>query len=229
MYIIVAGGGKVGYHLTKALLAQGHEVVLVEMNRARAQRIADEFGSVVIPQRADEGKWLIEAGVERADVVIAATGDDEPNLIICQLAGLLARRRGARPPRTIARVNHPKNEGILRTLGVDATVSTTSVILAMIEEELSPHPAVHLLTLRRAGIELMEFKVPQESPAVGQSVASLSLPNGVSLPLVMRGQATHRPDETFVLQAEDLVIAVLPIEHEPVVRERLMGAEEPGP
>src|SRR5919109_1241368 len=95
MYIIIAGGGKVGYHLTKALLAEGHEVVLIENDAAKAERIAEELGNVTIPQAADEGRWLIEAGVERADVVVAATGDDEDNLIICQLAELLARRQAA--------------------------------------------------------------------------------------------------------------------------------------
>ena len=223
MYIIVAGGGKVGYHLTKALLDQGHEVVLLEMNRQRAQRIADEFGSVVLPQRADEGRWLIEAGVERADVVIAATGDDEPNLIICQLAEMLARRRGHKV-RTIARVNHPKNEAMLKRLGVDVTVSTTSVILAMVEEELSAHPAVHLMTLRQAGIELMEFILPGDSPASGKQLADLELPNGVALPLIQRGTETIRPDSTTALRAEDTVIVLLPIDQEPNVRALLMGS-----
>ena len=223
MYIIVAGGGKVGYHLTKALLAQGHEVVLIEMNRAHAQRIADELGSVVIPQQADEGRWLLEAGVERADVIIATTGDDEDNLIICQLAQLIARRSGGRRPRTIARVNHPKNEAIFKRLGIDATVSTTSFILSMIEEELSPHPSVHLMTLRQAGIELMEFIIPATSPAVNQSVTALGLPAGVALPLVVRGGQTLQPDGKTVLRAEDTVIALLPIDQEAVVRERLMG------
>ncbi len=222
MYIIVAGGGKVGYHLTKALLAHGHEVVLLEMNRQRALRIADEFGSVVIPQRADEGRWLIEAGVERADVVIAATGDDEPNLIVCQLAEMLAKRKG-HTVRTIARVNHPKNEATLKRLGVDATVSTTSVILAMIEEELSAHPAVHLMTLRQAGIELMEFIIDPNSPAAGKTVGALRLPAGVTLPLIMRGQAAILPEDATALQAEDAIIALLPIEREPEVRDLLMG------
>lgn len=223
MYIIVAGGGKVGYHLTKTLLAEGHEVVLIEMNRAHAQRIAEELGSVVIPQRADEGRWLIEAGVERADVVIAATGDDEPNLIICQLAELFARRAGGSKPRTIARVNHPKNEAVLQRLGVDATVSTTSVILALIEEELSAHPTVHLMQLRRAGIELMEFIIPAASPAIGRRIDALGLPPSVSLPLVARGGETIQPSDDTPLAAEDTVIALLPIDQEATVRECLMG------
>lgn len=223
MYIIVAGGGAVGYNLTKLLLAQGHEVVLIEMDSSRAQRISDELGSVVIPQRADEGRWLIEAGVERADVVIAATGDDEDNLIICQLAELLAVRGQVKKPRTIARVNHPGNEQFMRLLGVDATVNPTSMMLAMIEEELSTHPSVHLMTLRQAGIELMEFIIPSSSPAVGQKLIDLRLPSGVAIPLLLRQTEAIRPQDETVFVAEDTVIALLPIDHEPLVRERLMG------
>lgn len=224
MYIIVAGGGAVGYNLTKVLLGQGHEVVLIEMDRARALRISDELGSVVIPQRADEGRWMLEAGVERADVVIGATGDDEDNLIICQLAELLALRSQVKKPRTIARVNHPRNEPVMRRLGVDATVSPTSMMLALIEEELSAHPAVHLMTLRQAGIELMEFIIPGTSPAVDSSIADLQLPQGTAVPLIVRGRETIRPMDSTALAAEDSVYVLLPIDHEPVVRERLMGA-----
>jgi trk system potassium uptake protein TrkA len=224
MYIIVAGGGAVGYNLTKVLLAQGHEVVLIEMDRARAQGISDELGSVVIPQRADEGRWMLEAGVERADVVISATGDDEDNLIICQLAELLALRAKVKKPRTIARVNHPRNEQVMRRLGVDATVSPTSMMLTLIEEELDAHPAVHLMTLRQAGIELMEFIIPGTSPAVGKTITQLQLPPGTTVSLIVRWQETIRPDDATVLAAEDSVIVLLPIDHEPVVRERFMGS-----
>ena len=226
MYIIVAGAGKVGYHLSKELIAQGHEVVLIEQDRERAQEVADELGSVVIPRAADEGRWLIDAGVERADVVVACTGDDEDNLIICQEAELLARRKGGRKPRTIARVNHPKNEAVLKRLGVDAPVNTTSVMRPLIEQELSAHPTVHLMTLRRAGIELMEFIISPDCPCTGKTIADLRLPHGVSLPLIVRGDDTIVPDPSTLLQAEDTIIALLPIEHEPIVRARLMGDAE---
>ena len=223
MYVVVAGAGKVGYHLTKELLAQGHEVVLIEKDQARAGEVSEELGSVVIPHPADEGRWLIEAGVERADVVVAATGDDEDNLIICQLSVLLARRKGTKRPRTIARVNHPKNETVLQRLGVDATVNTTSVMLPMIEEELSAHPTVHLMTLRRAGLELMEFIISGECPGAGRNIAGLGLPEGVSLPLIVRNGETITPTPETVLEAEDTIIALLPITQEAAVRARLMG------
>jgi trk system potassium uptake protein TrkA len=226
MYIVVAGAGKVGYHLSKELIAQGHEVVLIEQDRERAQEVAEELGSVVIPRAADEGRWLIEAGVERADVVVATTGDDEDNLIICQLAELLAQRKGARKPRTIARVNHPKNEAVLKRLGVDATVNTTSVMLPLIEQELSSHPTVHLMMLRRAGIELMEFIISAACPCVGRTVESLSLPHGVSFPLIVRGEETFSPAPDTVLEPEDTIIALLPIEQEEAVRARLTGEAE---
>lgn len=221
MYIVVAGAGKVGYQLTKELLGQGHEVVLIEKDRERALEVSDELGSVVIPQAADEGRWLMEAGVERADVVVATTGDDEDNLIICQLAALLARRKGTRRPRTIARVNHPKNESVLQRLGVDATVNFTSVMLPLIEEELSSHPTVHLMTLRKAGIELMEFIISDQCPSAGKTIESLQLPPDVTLSLIVRGEDTFTPGPQTVLEAEDTIIAVLPIKREPLVRARL--------
>jgi trk system potassium uptake protein TrkA len=226
MYIIVAGGGKVGYHLTRALLAQGHEVVLIEQDPVQADQLAEDLGSVVIPQAADEGRWLIEAGVERADVVVATTGDDEDNLIICQLAELLSRRKGRPKPRTIARVNHPKNESVLKRLGVDVTINITSLMLPLIEEEISAHPTVHLMTLRQAGIELMEFIIPGGSPAAGKPLAQLGLPQGVRFPLVVRGDETLQPDATTALEPEDMVIALLPIDHEAAVRDKLMGPAE---
>ncbi|MER3406420.1 MAG: portal protein, partial [Chloroflexota bacterium] len=117
MFIIVAGGGTVGYYLTRELLAEGHEVVLLEKDPKVAARIAEELGPIVLARDACEGRWLAEAGVVRADAVIAVTGDDEDNLIICQMAKFTS----STPVRTIARVKNPKNEWVLRQLGVDAT------------------------------------------------------------------------------------------------------------
>jgi trk system potassium uptake protein TrkA len=114
----------------------------------------------------------------------------------------------------------------MRRLGVDATVSPTTMMLALIEEELSAHPAVHLMTLRQAGIELMEFIIPGTSPAVGKSLSDLQFPAGTTLPLVVRGTETIRPTDATVFAAEDSVIALLPIVSEPEVREILMGSVE---
>lgn len=227
MFIVVAGGGKVGYSLAKALLDQGHEVVLLEKDRTRAEKITEELGSsVLIPQAADEGRWLLEAGVERADVVAAVTGDDEDNLIICQMAELVARRAGGRRPRTIARVNNPKNEEALLRLGVDATVSATQVIMSLIEQELPEHHIAHLMTLREAGIEFVEFVVPADGPCVRRAIGELALPPGTNLPLLVRRGTTLQPTPDTVIEPDDTIIALMPIEHEAAVRDLLVGQEE---
>src|SRR5881397_1906271 len=114
MFVLVVGGGKVGYYLAKELVESGHEVVLMEKDHARADQIADEIGSIVIAHDGCEGKYLAEAGANRADIVAAVTGDDEDNLVICQMA-----KHHFDVPRTIARVNNPKNEALFKHLGVD--------------------------------------------------------------------------------------------------------------
>ena len=117
MFVLVVGGGKVGYYLTKELIESSHEVVLMEKDRARAAQIVDELGSIVVPHDGCEGKYLGEAGSNRADIVAAVTGDDEDNLVICQMA-----KHHFDVPRTIARVNNPKNEQLFRHLGVDVNL-----------------------------------------------------------------------------------------------------------
>ena len=141
---IVVGGGKVGYYLTKELIASGHEVALMEKDRRRAEPIKDEIGSVVIAQDGCEGKYLHEAGANRADIVAAVTGDDEDNLVICQMA-----KHHFDVPRTIARVNNPKNERLFRHLGVDEIISPTRMILGSIEQDIPVHELLHLAALGR--------------------------------------------------------------------------------
>src|SRR5512143_2560301 len=109
MYIVVAGGGKVGFYLAKALVNEGHEVLVIERDRRKCEVIAEDLGSVVMRGDAAEAATLGEAGVNRADVVVAVTGDDEDNLVICQMA-----KRKFQVPRTIARINNPKNERIFK-------------------------------------------------------------------------------------------------------------------
>ena len=142
MYVVVIGGGNVGYYLTKELLAAGHEVVMIEKDPARARTIADELGSIVIPNDGCEGRYQAEAGMARADVVAAVTGDDEDNLVACQVAKMKFN-----VPRAIARVNNPSNEALFRRLAIDDTVSPTRSILALIEHEIPIHDLLHLAEL----------------------------------------------------------------------------------
>src|ERR1051325_10859575 len=139
MFVLVIGGGKVGYYLTKELIDSGHEVLLMEKDRNRASEIADEIGSIVHAPAGFEGTDLAQAGANRADIVAAVTGDDEDNLVICQMA-----KHHFDVPRTIARVNNPKNEELFKHLGVDELISPTRMILGSIEQDIPVHELLHL-------------------------------------------------------------------------------------
>ncbi len=221
MFVIVVGGGKVGYYLAKELIESGHEVVLLEKDRARADQIADEIGSIVIPHDGCEGKYLAEAGANRADIVAAVTGDDEDNLVICQMA-----KHHFDVPRTIARVNNPKNEHLFKHLGVDELISPTRMILGAIEQDIPVHELLHLAALGGGELELIEAHLQAGSPAVGRTTRDLQIPEGCSLFAVIRnGVATAlRPD--MVLQEGDKVIAIGRTDCELVLHEQLIGDGE---
>ena len=219
MYIIVVGGGRVGYYLTKALLDEGHEVLVVEKNATICENINEEMGSVCIRGDGCEAATLTEVGTDRADMLIAVTGDDEDNLVACQVA-----KYKFNVPRTIARIRNPQNETIFKKLGIDVTVSSTNVILEHIEEEVPTHSLTHLLEIRDKGLEVVEVKVPAESTTVGKPVKELRLPLGSVLCLVIRkARKPTVPAANTILQAEDQVIAVTPPESEEALRTALRG------
>src|SRR5512136_2459721 len=139
MYIIIVGGGRLGYHLLKALLKEGHEVLVIEKDPRICKTITDELGSVCYRGDGCEAATLAEVGTGRADMMVAVTGDDEDNLVACQVA-----KYKYNVPRTIARIRNPKNEALFKKLGVDVTVSTTDIILEAIEREVPTHPLTHL-------------------------------------------------------------------------------------
>src|SRR5512147_1546733 len=203
MFVLVVGGGKVGYYLTKELIESGHEVVLMEKDRARAAQIVDELGSIVVAQDGCEGKYLGEAGSNRADIVAAVTGDDEDNLVICQMA-----RHHFDVRKTIARVNNPKNEELFRHLGVDEIISPTRMILASIEQDIPVHELLHLAALGEGELEIIEAHLQSGSPAVGKTSQELVIPDGCSLFAVIRNGIASplRPD--MALAEGDKVIAI---------------------
>src|SRR5450759_1187160 len=169
MFVLVVGGGKVGYYLTRELSESGHEVVLMEKDRGRADQIADEIGSIVVAKDGCEGSALADAGANRADVVAAVTGDDADNLVICQMA-----KHHFAVPKTIARVNNPKNEPLFKLLGVDELISPTRMILGSIEQDIPVHELLHLAPLSHE-FELVEAQLTVESPAVGRTLLQLQL------------------------------------------------------
>ncbi|MCL4395183.1 MAG: TrkA family potassium uptake protein [Chloroflexi bacterium] len=218
MYIIVVGGGKVGYYLAKTLLNEGHEVLIIEKDKRKCDIISTELGSVV--QRGDgtDSTVMEEAGMTRADLAVAVTGDDEDNLMICQMA-----KKKFDVKRTIARINNPKNERIFKLLGIDHTVSVTDLILAQIEREIPAHSLVHLLTLREVGASFVEAKVPAGSPAVGRVLRELNIPDDCVIPLIIReGKAIVPNGETELLSGDE-VVAVTTIAHEDVLENLFAG------
>jgi len=220
MYIIVIGGGRVGYYLTKELLNEGHEVLLIEKSAVICQTINEELGSVCVQGDGCEASTLAEVGMGRADILVAVTGDDEDNLVACQVA-----KHKFKVPRTIARIRNPRNEVLFKKLGIDATVSTTTLILEHIEELMPSHPLTHLLMIRDKGLEIVEVKISPESATVGKAVRELSLPSESILALVIRKeQKPIVPAPDTVLQAEDQVIAVTTPESEEALRAALRGA-----
>src|SRR5919204_33284 len=213
MYAIIAGGGKVGFFLARELIEQGHEVLIIENNPERAEFIANELGNVVLRGNADEASTLAEAGAERSDVVIAVTGDDEDNLVICQVA---KRRFGTR--RAIARINDPRNEAIFRMLGVDATVNATQMMLSVLEQEIPQSNLVPLLRLRNTDVEVVEAIIDNRSTLVGHALREVDLPPESTIAVVIRGESAFFPNGMTALQAGDEVVALTRGGEEPRVR-----------
>ncbi|MFC1977642.1 potassium channel family protein [Chloroflexota bacterium] len=220
MYIIVVGGGRVGYYLTKALLDEGHEVLVVEKDTAICETVNGELGSVCLRGDGCEAATLAEIGTDRADMLIAVTGDDEDNLAACQVA-----KHKFNVPRTIARIGNPQNETLFKKLGIDVTVSSTNVILEHIAEKVPTHPLTHLLAIEDSGQQIVEVKISSESTTVGKSVRELSLPQGSKLALVIRKEGKNRvPTLNTILRAEDRIIVLTTPESEEALRTTLRGA-----
>lgn len=219
MYIIIVGGGKVGYYLTKHLLDSGNEVVVIEKNSRKVENIISDLGGVAIQGDGSDAGPMLEAGMNRADIVVAATGDDEDNLIVCQMAKM---KFGVK--RTIARINNPKNEHIFSVLGIDSTVSYVDALVAQIEREIPAHSLIHLLTLRDVGASFIEKQVPEDSPVVGVPMSELNLPEDFLVALVIREGRAIIPKGTTRLLSGDEVVAVTGVEHENVL-DRLFSGE----
>jgi trk system potassium uptake protein TrkA len=218
VYFVIAGGGEVGFHLAKALLESSHEVMLLESDRRRAQVIEEQLGSIVLNAPADEGRYQLEAGCQRADAVIAVTGQDAVNLIVCQLA-----KWKCNVPRVIARVNDPKNEIVFKALGIDETISSTRVIMNVIEQELPSGGFMPLMPLTGSHLELIEAEIAAGTPAAGRAIGSLGLPDGAAVGgIVRKGSVVHADDDTK-LMVGDRIVVLSPTKDEAGVRKALFG------
>jgi trk/ktr system potassium uptake protein len=204
MYIIVVGAGKVGWNLARELLEKNHEVTVIENNRRRYLTVEQELEHNVSYGDASE-LWVLErAGIQRADMVIAVTGDDEDNMLICQVA-----REKYQIDQVIARVNNPRNKEHFELLGVRPTVSATDLILRLIEHEVPEYGLVHLLDLQEEQLEIIEMLLGQDCGVTGQRVGDLQMPDGSLLISVLRDGKGFVPSADTVLEAGDEVLAVL--------------------
>jgi len=217
MYIIVVGGGRVGYYLTRELLSEGHEVLILEKNPVVCEIVNEEMGAVCIRGDGCEAATLADVGTGRAGMFIAVSGDDEDNLVACQVA-----KYKFNVPRTIARIRNPQNEPLFKQLGVDVTVSTTNIILEAIEKEVPTHPLTHLATYNDKGLEIVDVRIAPETLPVGKLIRQLSLPKGSKLALIIRENGRHRiPTSNTVIRAGDRVLALTNHESEQALREAL--------
>jgi trk system potassium uptake protein TrkA len=206
MYLLIAGGGKVGANFARALIRQGrHEVTLIEQRRDRFERLEQELEHHVLLGDATEIHILERAGIARPpDVVGALTGDDEDNLVISQLS---QEKYGV--PKVIARVNDPRNQAHFDLLGISPTVSATRGLMALIEHEVPEHDLVHLLELRKENLEIVEVMIDEGAPAAGRRVEALDLPEGSRLISVMRNGRSEIAVGATELHPGDQVLAIL--------------------
>ncbi len=218
MYVIVAGGGKVGFHLAEKLIESGHEVLILERDEARVAQIVDELGDVGMVGDACEVTTLDAAGVARADLIAAVTGDDEDNLVICEVA------RCREVGRTIARINNPRNEQLFRLRAIETTISSTDAVLAQLEQELPTAELTHLLQLH-SGLQLIEMKLPDTSPVVGRSIRDILLPPESLIALIIDpGGVPRIPGGDTRLNPGDTLVVVGRRDTEDTLREALIGA-----
>jgi trk system potassium uptake protein TrkA len=204
MYVIIAGAGKVGWNLARELIGKDCEVTLIESNHDRFRVVEEELEHAVQFGDASE-LWVLErAGIQRADLVVAATGDDEDNILICQMA---KEKYGCQ--RIVARVNNPRNHVTFKLLGIQPAVSATDLILRLIEHEVPEYGLVHLLALEEEHLEIIEFEVPATAEAVGKRVQDLDLPEGALVISIIRGNSGFVPKADTVIDISDTVMLIL--------------------
>ncbi|MCX7710944.1 MAG: TrkA family potassium uptake protein [Clostridia bacterium] len=221
MYVVVVGAGQVGYYLTKNLLSKGYEVTLVDWNYDRVQLLHQELGECVLYASGSSIDGLEKAGCARADVIVAVTGDDEDNLVACQLG-----KRYFKVPKAIARINNPKNERVFRELGVGTTISGTTSISDAIERYVAKKQLTTLLTFDHNEMVLLEAELTPDSPVAGKKISEIALPYECIIALVLRGRNVLFAKGETILEPKDLVIAISTQKGQERLKEILLGSQE---
>ena len=218
MYIIIIGAGKVGYFLAKRLVSSKHVVSIIDKNKLICEDTAKEIEALVINGDGCDPRILEEAGILRADVVAAVTGDDEDNLIICQLA-----KERFSIQRTVGRVNNPDNEHTFSELGIDIPVDSTKIIAKIIEEEVSFSDFVNLMSFKRGKLAIVRVDLPEDSPVINKEIKDIMLPKDSVLVSILRGEEVIVPKGDTVLRPGDDVVAVTLFGNEPQLLNLLAG------
>lgn len=216
MYVIVVGGGQVGTYLARRLRTEGKEVLLIEKDPSQEGRLKMALGDLFMIGDGCEAATQKSSGFERADVVAAVTGEDEDNLIVCQMA-----KHTWGVERTVARVNDPRHAKIFTDLGVGGVVSATNILYNLVEQEISLGQVIPLAALRRGNIEIVEATLTARSPSVGKQLRDLALPPKSNVVWFLRGEDGHLVDGDTVFEAGDLVVALVPTEFESQLRDVL--------
>lgn len=217
-YVMIVGGGKVGYYLARLLLTKGHEVTVIENNPEIFGLVSNQLECPVLRGDGSSTAILEKAGANRCNVFVAVTNRDHDNLIACQVAKF---HYGI--PKTIARVKNPKNEGVLQKLGVDVTVSSTALISQIIEGELPATQIRRLLNLTVGQLEVLEYTLTDTSPAVGRQVRDLSFPHNSSIVAILREGQSIVPKGDTTLAGSDILVALTQSSSEAELRQMLVG------
>ena len=220
MYVIIAGGGKVGYYLAKTLLQYKHRIIIIETRVETCKRIANDLSIPVIEGDATDIECLKEIGIEKADVFIAVTGKDENNLVACQLA-----KREFKIARTIARVNNPKNIKVFESLGINTAVSSTAIIADLIEQEVDYAGIKTIMKLKEGKIILNEINIFPDSHVIDKSLKDLEIPKGCIFISVIRGKKVIIPNGFTVLHPDDVLLTVSSNENQKELKEYFVKKE----
>lgn len=218
MYIVIVGAGKVGYFLAKRMVLSRHTVSIVEKDKAICEEIAKKLEALVIQGDGCDPRILEESGILRADVVAAVTGDDEDNLIICQLA-----KEKFKIQRTVARVNNPNNEHTFSELGIDVPIDSTKIIAKIIEEEVSFSDFVNLMSFKRGKLSIVRVDLPSDSPVINKQIQNIRLPPDSVLVSIVRGEEVIVPKGNTELKSGDDIIALTLVGNEPQLLDVLIG------
>lgn len=223
MFVLIVGGGKVGLNTARQLRKLGHEIVLVEQRKTRFDLIEAQLGEEALVFGDGTEIWVLEkAGIGRCDMIVAVTGDDEDNIIISQVAKL---KFGV--PKVVARVNNPFNQPTFDLLGVESTVCATTAMLNLIMHELPVHKFVHLLSLRRQNVELVELEVSENSPFANTYIQDIDLPDGVLLAAIVRAGHALLARGSTELMPGDYVLCLLQPGKEKELIKVFLPEEEP--